>query len=109
MSGKEYLQQVKKIDTQLKNKSFEIKRLKELGMNIGRVLDDMVTLDNERAQIIKTIEKLPEAEYDVLFKVYVQYETLQEVAADRKISYSLVATIHGRALKRLENIINENP
>lgn len=106
MSGKEYLQRVKMIDTQLKNKSFEIKRLKELGMNTGRVFNDMAALENERAQIIKAIEKLPEAEYDVLYKVYVKYETLKEVAADRDISYSLAATIHGTALKRLENIIN---
>jgi DNA-directed RNA polymerase specialized sigma subunit len=106
MTGKEYLKQLKKIDTQLKNKAFELKQLKELGLSLGQTLEDTTKLEVERAKIIKTIERLPEAEYDVLHKVYVQGETLQEVAADRNISYSLVATIHGRGLKRLENIIN---
>lgn len=108
MSAKDYLKQIKKIDTQLKNKSFEVKRLKEFGLAVGQTFDDMQKLEIERAKIIRTIERLPEAEYDVLHKVYVQYETLQEVAADRGISYSLAATIHGRALKRLEEIINTN-
>ena len=108
MTAKEYLQQIKKIDTQLKNKAFEEKQLKELGLSIGQVLEEKTKLQTKRAEIIKTIEQLPEAEYDVLHKIYVQSETLYEVAADRKISYSLATTIHGRALKRLESFVNAN-
>ena len=108
MTAKEYLSQIKKINTQMRNKSFELKELKECGLPIGPVLETMSKLDIEKRKIIRTIERLPEAEYDVLHKVYVQYLTLQEVAADRDISYSLAATIHGRALKRLENLINTN-
>ena len=106
MTAKEYLQQIKKIDTMLKNKSFELKRLRDLELNTERVFGDMTELDNERAEIIKAIEQLPEAEYDVLYRVYVQGETLYEVAAARGESYSNVTTIHGKALKRLENIKN---
>ena len=106
MSGKEYLQQIKKIDTMIRNKSYEVKRLKELGLTVGSVIEDMSELEIERAKIIKTIEQLPEAEYDVLHKVYVQYETLQEVASDRKESRRTVDGIHGSALRRLESIIN---
>ncbi len=106
MSAREYLKQIKKIDTQLENKSFELKRIKGLELSTESVLEDIAKLQIERAQIIKTIERLPEAEYDVLHKVYVQYETLYEVAAQRNISYSLATTIHGRALKRLESIIS---
>lgn len=107
MTAKEYLKQIKKIDTQIKNKSVEAQHLEKISAAIsGRAFAEIEHLYLERAAIIEKIEKLPEAEYDVLHKVYVQYETLQEVAADRNISYSLAATIHGRALKRLENIIN---
>ena len=106
MRAQEYLGRIKKIDTVLKNKAFEIKRLRDLGLNIGRTLDDVANLETERDGIIKTIEMLPEAEYDVLHKRYVQHETLQEIASDRKISYSLVTTIHGRALKKVEEIIH---
>lgn len=103
---KDYLKQIKKIETQLKNKAFEAKQLRELGLPFGKTNDDITRLHIERAKIIKTIEQLPEEEYDVLHKVYVQHETLQEVAAGRYISYSLAATIHGRALKRLIKIID---
>lgn len=106
MTGKEYLCQIKKINTQIRNKNYELKELGESKLPMGPTLDCISKLDIEKRKIIKTIEKLPEAEYDVLHKVYVQYLTLQEVAAARDISYSLAATIHGRALKRLENIIN---
>lgn len=106
MSAKEYLQQIKKIDTMLKNKSYELKRVRELELSAGRVLDDMAELDNERAQIIKAIEQLPEAEYDILYKVYAQGETLYEVAADRGESYSNVTTIHGKALRKIGEMIH---
>ena len=105
MGAKEYLRQIKKIETMLENKAFEEKRLKELELPIGKVLEEKTNLQIERAKIIKTIEQLPEAEYDVLYKIYVQNETLYEVAADRKISYSLVTTIHGRALKKIDDLI----
>lgn len=104
---KEYLKQIKKIDTQIRNKSFELKQLKENQLPAGQVLDEMAKLQGEKQAIIKMIEQLPEADYDVLHKIYVQYETLYEVAADRGISYSLATTIHGRALKKLEKIVNE--
>lgn len=108
MTGKEYLQRIKMIDTQMKNKGVEAERLKAVSETLAKaVLADIERLYRERAEIIKAIEQLPEAEYDVLYKVYALYETLYEVAADRGISYSLVATIHGRALKRLESIINK--
>ena len=105
MTAKEYLKQIKMIDTMLKNKAFEEKQLRELGISAEQVETERRELQSKRESIIRTIEKLPEAEYDVLHKIYVQYETLYEVAADRGISYSLATTIHGRALKRLDDII----
>lgn len=107
MDAKAYLWQIKKIDTQLKNKAFEIKQLRELGAGTGRAMSDMTKLEIERANIIKTIERLPEAEYDVLHGIYVKYWSLKEVAIERNESYSTVTTIHGRALKNLEKLINE--
>lgn len=108
LTAKDYLKQIKKIDTQIKNKTVEIAAIKEVGAALtGSVYADIERLYRARAEIIETIEQLPEADYDVLHKIYVQYKTLYEVASDRDISYSLATTIHGRALKRLENIINK--
>lgn len=108
MTARDYLKQIKKIDTQLKNKTAEEKRAREIGLDVDDIAREKTELKKQRSDIIHSIEQLPEAEYDVLHRIYFQYETLYEVANERKISYSLATTIHGRALKRLENIINAN-
>ena len=109
MKVKDYLKQVKKIDTQIKNNAIEAKQLDEISAELSEnVKKEIGRLYSERAEIIKNIEKLPEAEYDVLYGAYVLYKTLYEIANERGISYSNVTTIHGRALKRLDSIINAN-
>lgn len=57
--------------------------------------------------IVADIERLPEDKSDILYKVYVLYMSLKEVAASRGEAYSTVATNHGNALKLIENILNE--
>ena len=106
MNAKDYLKQIKKIDTQLKNKAFELKQLSDLGVSTADIRTDIAKLQTDKAKIIDVIEQLPEAEYDVLHKVYVQYKSLYEVADERDISYSLATSIHGRALKLIEPTIN---
>lgn len=106
MSGKEYLKQIRKIDAKIKNKAFEQKQLEEIGADTSVIRFEINTLRRKKDEIIKNIEQMSEADYDVLHMIYVQGKTLQEVASERKISYSLVNTIHGRALKRLEKIIS---
>ena len=107
MSGKDYLKQIKKLETQIKNKGIEEKRAKEIGLDASVIEGEKRKLSQKRSEIIKTIELLPEAEYAVLHKVYEQYKTLYEIAAERDISYRLVNSIHGRALKMVEAIIAE--
>ncbi len=99
--AKEYLRRIKKIDTQLKNKNIELKQAQEVDADVSEIRETKKRLEREKSIIISSIESLPEAEYDVLHRVYVQGETLYEVASDKKISYSLAASIHGRALKML--------
>lgn len=106
MSGKEYLRQIKKIDAKIKNKSFEQKQLEEIGADTGVIRFEIGELRKRKGEIIKNIEQMSEADYDVLHMIYVQGKTLQEVASERNISYSLATTIHGRALKRLEKLIS---
>lgn len=108
MTVKDYLKQIKKIDSQLRNKAVELEQAKELCLPAGVILDDISNLTAKRMNIIRSIEELPEAEYDVLHRLYVQHKTLYEVAADRDISYRLVNNIHGRALRWLESIVNVN-
>ena len=60
-----------------------------------------------RKDVICVIEMLPVAEYDILHKVYVQGFTLDEYAAKFNNSYIWATTIHGRALKNVQRILNE--
>ena len=104
MNAKDYLKQIKKIDTQLKNKAFELKQSKDLEIPTADIMRDIEELQTNKKKIIDVIQQLPEAEYDVLHLMYVQGKSLYEVASERDISYSLAATLHGRALKCLAEL-----
>lgn len=68
---------------------------------------DIDNLIDTRKNIIETIELLETEKYDLLHKVYVQGFTLDEVAAMYGFSYSWATTLHGRALKDVERILDE--
>lgn len=68
---------------------------------------DIDKLIDTRKNIIETIELLEAEKYDLLHKVYVQGFTLDEVAATYGNSYSWATTLHGRALKDVEKILDE--
>lgn len=68
---------------------------------------DIDKLVDTRKNIIETIEMLEAEKYDLLHKVYVQGFTLDDVAAMYGNSYSWATTLHGRALKDVEKILEE--
>ena len=61
-----------------------------------------------KSEVIEVLEKLNGAEYDLLYRVYIRYMPLKEAAATSKrdMSYSNATTLHGRALKKVQNILN---
>lgn len=68
--------------------------------------EEIALLKEEKRQIIKTIEKLPPDEYDLLHKVYVQGKSLKEVQVSHGMSYSWATTMHRKAKRSLEKLIN---
>jgi hypothetical protein len=73
----------------------------------GREYDEFVSkCKAERDEIIRTIEMLPPTEYDLLHKVYVQYKSLKEVAVLKRKAYSWATTVHGTALKHVQDILD---
>lgn len=76
----------------------------DLEAEINAEIDKLV---DTRKIIIATIELLEAEKYDLLHKVYVQGFTLDEVAAMYGNSYSWATTLHGRALKDVEKILDE--
>ena len=73
---------------------------REINKDIDRLVD-------ERRNVINVIEQLNTVEYDLLHKMYVQYYTLYEIASMYKKTYSWATTIHGRALKNVQKILDE--
>lgn len=135
MNAKEYLLQIKKLDMMIRNKKVEIQQLKDVAGSvtptmsgervqstrnpqrmadaIGEYVDleaetrrDLAELVTKKREIIGMIERLNTAEYDVLHKIYVQYLNFDEVAYTCNYSRSWVTTVHGRALKHLQDILN---
>lgn len=134
MKAKAYLQQVTKLDKLIENKLIEKEQWKSIAMGtsvsndgervqssgnqqkmedavcryivieeeIDRIIDELIATKQD---VIRTIEQLPTVEYDLLHKVYIQGKTFEDIACDK--SYSWVTTTHGRALKMVQNILDE--
>ena len=106
MTAKEYLSQLKKLETQIKNKAFERKQIEAIGENTGAIKEEIEGLRRKKRKIISDIEKLNEAEYDILHKHSMQGKSLKEIAILRKESYSTITTVHGAALRKIGKMIN---
>ena len=136
MNAKEFLRQIKKLDRLIENKLIEIQQWKDIANNttanltgervqssgnphkiadaIGRYIDlereinqDIDKLVDAKKDVISVIEQLNATEYDIIHKIYVQYLTLEDVADAYDRTYSWATTIHGRALKHIQNILNK--
>lgn len=131
MRAEEYLQQIKKLEVMIKNKTAEKKRWVSIAESCGNYTDservqttgnphkvsdaiatyiDLETeinrLKAERNEIIKTIESLPTLEYDVLHKIYVQDWSLTEIADIYDKSYSWATKVKSRALSLVQAILD---
>lgn len=136
VKAKDYLKQLQKLDRLIENKLAEKDQWKAMAtyttqqMTIDRVqvsgnpqkMADAVykiieieaeidacidKLVDTKREVIGTLERLNPTEYDLLHKVYVQYMTFDDVALKKGKSYSWVTTVHGRALKNVQDILDE--
>jgi DNA-directed RNA polymerase specialized sigma subunit len=73
----------------------------------GEIRKDVAALVEKRKDVISVIEQLDTLEYDILHKIYVQHITLQDVAEEYDRTYSWVTTVHGRALKSVQTILDK--
>lgn len=135
MEAKQFLNQLKKLDKMIENKLAEKARWKALALgttaqnggervqssgsqqkmadavcryiDIEKEIDEQIDkLVDTRQEVISVIEKLKTTEYDLLHKVYVQYLSLYEVADIYGNTYSWATTVHGRALKNVQAILD---
>lgn len=135
MKAKDYLQKVSKLDKMINNKMVEIAQWKAIAqgttghsdgervqasgsqqkmadavcryVEIEKQLDKCIDkLIDTKQDVIRTIEQLPENEYDLLHKIYIQGKSMDDVADAYGKTYSWATTVHGRALKRVQNILD---
>lgn len=136
MRAKDFMCQLKKLDNMITNKLFEKEQWLSIAYNttartggervqssgsqqkmadaVGMYIDMEAEINacidklvDTRRDIISVIENLNAIEYDLLHKVYVQDISLYEVAGMYGKTYSWATTIHGRALKHVQNILDK--
>lgn len=81
-----------------------ITRCVDMEREIDRLVDELVDLKRD---VTSVIEKLNATEYDVLHKRYIQYMSYYEIADAKNRDYNWVTTVHGRALKNVQRILDE--
>ena len=84
---KEYLRQLKTASIKIEQKKDELERLKAAAESIS-------------ANTESEIQSLDSPVYiDILYKRYVEYKTLEEIAVEMSYSYRQVLRLHGLALQ----------
>ena len=77
-----------------------VSKADEMANEIDEKIDD---LWNRQQETIKMIQFLHNADYmRVLFKVYVQFKTVKQAAAEMNKSYSYTIELHKKALEAFE-------
>jgi DNA-directed RNA polymerase specialized sigma24 family protein len=134
LETKEFLNQVKKLDLQIKNKLIEKQQWKDIALGITANMDtervqssgsqskmsDAIVkcvdieaeidslidkLIDTKKEVIQTIEELSSPlQYDVLHLHYIQFMTLQEIADKYGMSYDWAKQAHKRAVKNVQKI-----
>jgi len=130
LEAKRYLEEYKKIDTMILNKTIEAEQWEALAQSITanmggervqsssnqQKMQDYIcnkidieaeidALIAKKQDITDTIALLPIQDYNILHKVYIQSLSFKEIASDEK-DYSNVTTAHGRALQRLQKVLD---
>lgn len=132
-----YLEQVEKYDSIIKNKLIEQQQWKDIALGItanmegervqssgtqskmadavGRCVDMEAEIDSLvdklidlKKEVLQVIEGLPSAmQYNCLHMKYIQYKEFWEIADKYGKDYSWATTLHGRALKNVQRILEE--
>lgn len=131
MKAEQYLKQIGKIDRLIENKRREQIRCDEMASSMGefstaervqstpnhhkmtdaidRSVDlgiEIKVLKNQRAEILTTLEELPENEYIILYLIYIDRLALKEVAGKLRKSYSWVSHNKSIALRELQKVLD---
>ena len=132
MTAREYVKQLERIDILIASKAAEKARWEALALDTGArqsgdrvqgsgnqhkmagAVESAVDIDAEiaslqaqRHEITRTLEKLQVDEFWVLNEVYGKHVSVGQAAWDRGRSYSWARALHNRALENLEKLLND--
>jgi len=132
VKAKEYLEQYAKLDAVIINKTIEAEQWEALATSITAQMDgervqssgnqqkmadainrsvdikaEVEALIRKKQEITETIEQLPIEEYKLLHKVYIQQKGMKAAQVEDNRSYSWITTVHGKALSKLQDILDK--
>lgn len=80
-----------------------VAKIIDMEKDISAAVDRFVEKKNEVRLLLEKVQNADQL--DLLYKVYFQYETLEQVACEMNMSYRNACYIHGRALQTVEGLI----
>lgn len=137
MNAKDYLQQIRKINRLIENKTIDANFYRALAEGCAvpgvgsdkvqsspspdkmenaiikcialqdEIYDKIVELVSAKSHITETLERLPSKEYDVLHKMYVQDIPISVIAEEEEKSVSAICKLHGRGLQHVQRMLDE--
>lgn len=138
MRAKEYLGQIRRYDVLIENKTETVARLREqatsitvksdkvnvkttarhdkLEATIAKIIDlengilkDIERLTELKDEVTRVIDAVNDADLiNILYKRYVHYEEWTAIADEMNFSEQHVLRLHGKALQKVQNIINQD-
>ena len=135
MKASAFLEQVETIETLIKNKLIERQQWEDLAHSItaqmggervqssgskSKMADAVIRcvaeeeeidrlvelLTVKKREIVSVIEQLKVVQYDVLHMKYIQKMSYYDIADAKGHDYNWATTVHGRALKNVQNILD---
>jgi len=105
VKGKYELQNMEKVQSSGNQQKMAdaVARYVDIEKEIDQYIDKLIDVKKD---VTSVIELLNTEEYDLLHKVYIQHLPLQDAAEACGKSYSWATTIHGRALKNVQKILD---
>lgn len=132
MEARQYLEQVRKIDKLIENKKYEKAQWMSIAEGTGlsyegdrvqssgkphkmedavikavEIGDAIKRLEEQKQEVISTIEVLEAESYNILHKKYIQYKSLDIIADECGYAYPTIKNKHKKALKQLQSILDE--
>lgn len=82
-----------------------VAKIVDLKDEINREIDRFVDMKREAAAMLDKLEN--HLYYIILHRRYVQYETLEQIAASEHYTYRWICILHGRALQAFAEIMTD--